>query len=248
MVEKKRLPAVKTKIAGIMQGRYIEGEGLQANYIVSPEGLRISRARLLATIVDKFVSEDKKFYSVTLDDGSATIRCKAFKSFILEPFSAGDIIDVIGKIRKYNDEVYVVPEVVWKTDVKWEMLRELEIREVLKQIQKKRELILKYQRQTSDIEELKNLMTEMGVPSEEVEAIVESQEFTEDAQESKVQNEHNKTKVLSLIQQLDHGEGCDYLELLQTSGIEESVLDSVIEELLDDGECFEPRPGRIKKL
>ncbi|MFH1631118.1 MAG: OB-fold nucleic acid binding domain-containing protein [Candidatus Aenigmatarchaeota archaeon] len=248
IVEKKRLPAVKTKIKGIMEGRYVEQEGLLANYIISPEGLRISRARVLATIVDKFVSEDKKFYSITIDDGSATMRCKAFKSFILEPFSAGNIVDIICKVRKYNDEIYVVPESIWKVDAKWEILRELEIREQLKNITKKREMILKYQKQTSDMDELKNLMTEMGMSPEEVEAIVESSEFSDDTQENKMQGEQNKTKVTELIQKLDRGEGCDYLELLETSGIEESTLDSVIEELLDDGECFEPRPGRIKKL
>ena len=39
------------------------------------------------------------------------------------------------------------------------------------QPQKKREMIIKYQKQTSDTEELKNLMSEMGMSPEEVECL-----------------------------------------------------------------------------
>jgi hypothetical protein len=53
---------------------------------------------------------------------------------------------------------------------------------------------------------------------------------------------------LGLIEKLDAGQGCDYSELLEASKISEETMDSIINELLSDGVCFEPKPGKIKKL
>ena len=243
MVEKKRAVALKVNIAEIISGRWNQLEGL--NYLLTRTGRRLSRVRVLATVVAKFTSQDKKFASITLDDGTETIRAKAFNSFIFDSVKIGDIIDFIGKLKQYNDELYIVPEILMPADANWELLRELEMKKGAREWDRKRAMIKAYQKQTSDLAELKNLAAEFGISAEEVESTVEAQEFGDDV---KLDKDDVKQKVLEMITTCDHGEGCDYSELIERSGMDESALDETVQELLGEGSCFEPRPGKIKRL
>ncbi|MFH0832622.1 MAG: OB-fold nucleic acid binding domain-containing protein [Candidatus Aenigmatarchaeota archaeon] len=246
-MEKKRLPAIKTRVKPIIDGKFVKQEGFEPSYVITNFGLKISRARILATVVDKFLSESGKFSSVTLDDGSGTIRAKAFGSLIFEDVSVGEIVDVIGKVKEYQEEIYILPETVSKVEPNWELLRELEIRKSEENLKKNKEIILEYQKQTSDLEELKNMMAaEFGIPAEVVEAIVQSQEKEEIVDDDT--NKKAKDSVLKLIEELDKGDGCNYAELIEASGLAEDILDGIINDLLSEGICFEPRPGKIKKL
>lgn len=243
-MEKKRLTAIKTRIKPITTGKFVKHEGFNPSYVITNLGLKISRARILATVVDKFISESGKFSSMTVDDGSDTIRAKAFNSFILNSVNVGDIVDVIGKVREYQEEIYILPEVIKKLDSNWELLRELEIRKSEEDLKKKKDLILEYQKQSSDLEELKNVMADrFNIPSDVVEAVVQSQEEVVEDTSKKASD-----TVLNLISELDSGDGCEYSALMEASGLAEDVLDSIINDLLSEGTCFEPRPGRIKKL
>ncbi|MEM7815260.1 MAG: OB-fold nucleic acid binding domain-containing protein, partial [Candidatus Aenigmatarchaeota archaeon] len=149
MVEKKRLVALKVRIAEIAKGKWVPREGLNPNYLLTRTGRRLSRVRVLATVVHKFVSQDRKFSSITLDDGTETIRAKAFGSGIFDSIKVGDIVDVVGKLKQYNEELYIAPEIVVPVDANWELLRELEIRKAAREWDRKRALVKAYQKQTS---------------------------------------------------------------------------------------------------
>jgi RPA family protein len=245
MADKKRLIAIKTRLMDIIQGRFVQDES--GNFVITKNGQKIGRARVLATVVDKFVSDDKKFYSVTIDDGSETIRAKTFNSFVLDAVGVGDIVEIVGKIRTYNEETYLAVENAWKVnDPNFEILRALEIRKMLKELEQKKKTILLYQKQTSDIEELKRMLAEFGMDPEEVESIVQAQ--TMEDPEKAAEAGAMKEKILSLIEQCDKGNGCDYSELIASSGLPEDMVDMIIQDLLDEGSCFEPKPGKIKKL
>lgn len=243
------MTAIKARIKAIMAGKYTPAQGFTPGYVLTTMGQRLSRVRILATVVDKFVSENKRFASITLDDGSDTIRCKMFNATsIFDGIDVGKIVDVFGKVKEYQGEVYIVPEVV-KTleDPNWEVLRELELRTSERDFGEKRRLVFLHQKQVSDMEELKKFMFErFAVQPQDVEAIVQSSD-TEELQEEDP-NKKAKDTVLKFIVDLDKGEGCDYAELLEKSGLREDVIDSAINELLEEGMCFEPKPGRIKKL
>lgn len=245
MVEKKRLIACKARLAEIISGKWVQKEGFNPNYLLTRTGKRLGRVRVLVTIVAKFSSQDKKFSSITLDDGTETIRAKAFGSFIFDSLKVGDIIDLVGKLKQYNDELYIVPEIVMPADANFEILRELEIKRAMREWDRKRALVKAYQKQTSDLSELRNMAAEFGVGAEDIEGIVEAQEFGEEVQLGK---DEVKQKVLEMIASCDHGEGCDYAELIERAGMDESALDEVVQELLAEGSCFEPRPGKIKRL
>src|SRR3989344_1901267 len=241
-MEKKRIHSVKTRIKDITSGRYVAQEGFNPNYVLTKYGLRLSRVRVLATVVDKFISEGGKFASITLDDGSDTIRVKVFNAVSMyDNIGAGSEVDVIARVKEYQGEVYLAPEIINViTDHNFHLLRELELRQQDKETENKRKLILEHQKQTSDMTELERLMSErFGIDPEEVEAMLQVQEEPED---------DKKAGMLKLIEKLDEGNGCDYADLIKASGLPEDVIDSVVNELLSEGSCFEPRHGKIKKL
>ncbi len=246
-MEAKRLTAIKTRAEGISKGKYIAKEGLDANYVVTPSGQRLSRIRLMATIVDKFISEAGTFASITLDDGTDTVRAKTFKiTSLIDAVSVGDIVDVIGKIREYQGELYIVAEIIRRIDdMHFELLRELELKQQEEQWKQKRETIITHQKETSDLSELKTLMKErFKISPEEVEAAIEAATETPLPEESN----KNRDKILELITSLDKGSGCDYTELITTSGLSDEIVDTAVNELLEEGVCYEPRPGTIKRL
>jgi RPA family protein len=245
-MENKRITTVKTKIKPINTGKFVPGEGFNPSYVITNNGMKLSRVRILATVVDKFLAESGKFASVTIDDSSDTIRAKVFNAVsMFDKVSQGDSVDMIARIKEFQGEVYLVPEVITKVDdPNFESLRELEIRKQSKEADKKREIVLEYQKQVSDLEELMRILKErFDMERDEVEAIIHSTQ-TEEVKDVAT----DKNKVLSLIESLDTGPGCDYGELITASGMTEDVLDSIINELLTDGVCFEPKPGKIKKL
>ena len=246
-MEKKRLTAVKAKIRQITNGKYMPQEGFNPNYVLAKNGVRLSRVRLLATVVDKFVAESGKFASITLDDGTDTIRAKIFNALsLLETVNTGDIVYTIGRVKEYQGEIYIMPEVIMQCqDPNIVTLFELEIRQQMDEWKRKREIVLEHKAQVSDLAELKRFLRErFGIDEEEVEGIMASSENEEEAVEEK----NNKQKVLELMVTLDAGQGCDYTDLIAQSGISEEDVDSVVNELLEEGVCFEPKPGKIKKL
>ncbi len=244
-MEKKRLTSIKTRIADINSGSFVVLPGFESNYVLTKDGMRLSRVRVLATVVDKFLSDSGKYAAITLDDATDTIRAKAFNAVsVFDPFAAGDVVDFIGKVREYQGELYLVPELIKKVgDPNYELLRELEIRKRNRDWGRKRDTVFEYQKQVSDITELKKMLKErFDVSPKDVEAILQTE------QEVPAEQLEVKDTVLRLIVEMDKGSGCDYSELMEKSGVDESTLDAIINEFLEEGTCFEPRPGKIKKL
>ena len=242
-MDKKRLTAVKTNIGSISKGRFFAQEGFNPSYVLSPAGQRLSRVRVLATAVDKFVSGNGKFASLTLDDGTDTIRVKVFNALsMIEKIEKGNLIDVIARIKQYQEEVYLLPEIITKIDdPNMELLRQLEIQEQETEARKKKQLILEYKSQVADYSELVKFMKErFGIEQEEIEACLQ--------QDDVPKTQETRTEIIKMIETLDAGEGCDYQELIQAAGVSENVLDVIVGELLEEGLVFEPRPGKIKKL
>jgi len=110
------MTAVRASISDIIQGEFSEENG---SHVISPFDVELRRVALVGFVVDKFHkdagSDAKRFESITLDDGSETIRVKVWgdeDASLLEGVKENILALVIGKIRKYEDEVYLVPEIV----------------------------------------------------------------------------------------------------------------------------------------
>lgn len=91
---------------------------------------RVVRINLIANVIETYNSEgEKKYSSVTIDDATGQIRIKAFGEDVnmLTNLSQGDTITIIGVLRSYNREIYIMPEIIRKTDPKYLLVRKLEI-------------------------------------------------------------------------------------------------------------------------
>ena len=248
-MEVKRLTAKKASITELINGRFIRRSGFESSYVLTNLGRRLSRVRVLGLIVDKFISPDERYSTITLDDSTETIRLKSFINVkIFDGFGSGDLVDIFGKLREYNGEIYIMPEIIKKLDSNFETLRLLELEEISKEQREKIKKIRELQKQTSDLNELKISVKEF-MPLEDAEGILEAQEIIETVAEEKTLTVSEiKNKILNFIESLDKGNGVDYQEIISKSGFLEKDVDFAIQDLLETGICYEPKPGRIKKL
>lgn len=91
---------------------------------------KVIRVNLVGNIVDKYESEgESKYLSLTLDDGSGQIKLKCFgdDSEKFRNVSQGQTIVIIGLLRVYNNELYISPEIIKEIDIKYLLVRKLEI-------------------------------------------------------------------------------------------------------------------------
>lgn len=240
-----RLTAIKCTIDEIARGKYVSGtEKFDPNFIET-DGLKISRANIIATVTATYFSEDKKYAFIVLDDSTGVIRSKAFQD--TKPFAnikKGDIVCFIGKVREYNDERYLIPEIVKKLDdPNFETLRKLEL---LKRMGMKIQ---------STVNGFSNDTNKTG--SAQVNNV--SSTLTENTKTpiSPSTNEKTEKKIdriairetaLKAIAEFDEGDGVPYDKILALFKDSSQEAESVINELLEEGSCYEPRPGKIKLL
>ncbi|MBS7267420.1 MAG: hypothetical protein KIH10_01130 [Candidatus Freyarchaeota archaeon] len=215
---KKRATAYKVHISDLVNGKWVEKPN--GRFIVTGSGLEVQRARVMGTVVDKFISSQSDFGSITLDDGTETIRAKFWKNqnSPINKVQVGDIVDIIGKVKEYRGEVYLVPELVINVDdPNWEIVRELEL------------MLLK------PAGEISHLKEEIGVSEED--KTVPEEDFAS-----------NITRIMEVIEKFDEGEGVDFQIIKKETGLSLKELESGLTELLSDGTIYEPRPQTYRKL
>jgi len=130
---RKRETAYKLRIGDILKANQIfeEGESLNKRLqFVELGDKKILRVNVIANVIDKFESEgERRFATITLDDGSGQIRARLFGEDItkFQETSQGDTLVIIGLLRSYNQELYILPEIIKKADPKYLLVRKLEI-------------------------------------------------------------------------------------------------------------------------
>ncbi len=111
---KKRMTAIRASIADVIDGEFIKDP--DSSYVISPFGVQIRRAAFVAFVVRTY-SKPGEFASITLDDGTETIQAKAWstdrrKVDLLSAVENNKLVLLIGRIKQYNDDVYVDPEII----------------------------------------------------------------------------------------------------------------------------------------
>ncbi|MBU0471310.1 MAG: hypothetical protein KKF89_05895 [Nanoarchaeota archaeon] len=137
MTDVKRQTAKKCRIKDILEGRYIKREGWEPNYLETPIG-KISRINIIGVVI----SLDEN--AITIDDGSGKIQLRTFEEKNnFKKNEIGEIIIVIGKPRVFNEQKYVVPEIIKKIkNLKWIEHRLLELKETkLKKVETTKPII-----------------------------------------------------------------------------------------------------------
>jgi RPA family protein len=245
----KRWIAYKTAVRDLVKGEITEEGSLRIN------NLTINRARVLGTVVSKHIGAEDKYAFLVIDDGTETIRIRSFEDTvpIIKEVNLGDIIDVIGRIRKYEDEIYIIPEIIKKiTNPNFEILRKLEL---LKQDRTtpKAEESIKSEAQEPD-SETHNTAPVALITSESVEPeeeVIETTKLptgqTKLVAETKIVESPRKT-VIKAISQHDKGEGVDITFLFDKIGLDRETVHHVLNDLMNEGTIFEPRAGKVKFL
>ncbi len=136
---RKRETAHKLRIGDMLKGSpiYDETPAEPGTQITNPRLLHVAfgdkkivRVNLIANVIDKFESQgETKFATITIDDGSGQIRARVFSDDLhkFENIIQGDTLVIVGLVRSYNQELYVLPEIVRKQDPKYLLIRKLEL-------------------------------------------------------------------------------------------------------------------------
>ena len=171
-------------------------------------GMNISRVNIVATLIYK--SEDLNYDSAIIDDGGGRILVRGFeKSNIFSNVDVGDVVLVVGKIRDFNNERYIIPEILKKVeDAGWMNVRKLELR--------KSSVVIE------DTTKDKN-----GGLIEDIKL-------------------DNHAEVYDLIKKLDEGDGVPIDDAIKNSKICDA--EEIISRLLEKGDIFEVKPGKLKIL
>ncbi|MBR9679567.1 MAG: hypothetical protein GOU99_00790 [Candidatus Altiarchaeota archaeon] len=131
--------AIKLPIKVILEGK-LDSE---SNKIMTQFG-EISKVRLMGRIVAKFINDEGTYGSITIDDGTETIRVKGFRTMVgfIQVLGLGDLVDTIGRVREYQDEIHVIADSIMVYDnVDREMLRLLEIIDLVQKSDPKKAMI-----------------------------------------------------------------------------------------------------------
>ncbi|MEM5766033.1 MAG: OB-fold nucleic acid binding domain-containing protein [Candidatus Aenigmatarchaeota archaeon] len=244
-MEKKRVVSKKVRIFDLVNGVFFHGNKLEMkpSYVITQFGEKISRVNLVGTLVDLFISEDESYGSITIEDGTSSIRVKVFGNNVklIKNISKGDLLVVIGKLKEYNGEIYVVAEILRKLeDPNYENLRKLEILKELRDKKKMVEEIRSLVEQMSEDELKKYIKKKYGLDEEGLSVIRENLKFVKDID--------YKPKILEIICKMDRGDGVEIGKLFEVIHLPERVIENAINDLLSSGDLFEPRPGFLKKV
>lgn len=240
--------AYKLKIEDLVRGQYVRSpEGTEPSYLLTPWNQHIPRARVLGTVVDKFVRDDQGYATLRLDDGSETISLRAWRENVpeLAGFKMGDLLDVIGRVREFEGEVYLVPDLIFRVeDPNWELVRELEILHA-----RRRALAQGVRPQPKQKAKLepRQLQIELSQTPPAVGPTIETIEEVEAPPLPKVPDE-TKKRVTLAIEKLDKGDGAAPTDIAAELDLHQADVEDALRVLIVDGEIFEPRAGRFRRL
>ncbi len=221
MAEFQRAVAHKIWISDLLNGSYTRGsEQFDIGY-VEVLGLKIAKVNIIGSIVDKFSGENHTNAAIDDSSGTLRLRCWGVDSNLLDNINVGDLVLVVGKVKEYNNKIFVSPEIIKKLDDPiWLKVRRLE-------------LIKAYGE------------TKQGGGSSGT-VVIGNDSASDIVEERVIDGASLRGVVLSLIEKLDTGDGADVQEIVKRSGFDEAS--QVVEDLIRGGEVFELHKGRVRVM
>lgn len=233
--------AYKVSIDEINTGRYHKEEGLKSNFLIIQNGIKASRVNIFCVMISE-LTEGPGFFELMIDDGTGSIQLRSFESGdVFQGLAVGSIVCVIGRPREFNNEMYLIPEIIKKIDKNWVEVRRLEL--------SKRQRVV-----STDLKD-------DAARTESVDAKEETAEIKKEEKNGTIEEEISDTrsnatdhisktqdisaKVYAVIKELDTGSGADHELVIQNVG---EGSDKIVSKLLIEGEIFETSPGKLKIL
>ena len=245
-METLRQTAKVSRISDIIDGNFDRKEGMEPSYVLTKLGEKISRAKIVGAIINKFMSEDGNYSSATIDDDTDAIRVKAFKedADFFDKFNVGDNVLLIGKVREYNGENYIIPEILKKSEINYENYHKLKVLKKLLEKKKINDIIQKQKDKFADFEELKKyVIKKYNFDEKDVDSVLENL-----GEKERKKERDYKPMLMELIDKLDKGKGIEIRKLLEESKLNENNFQEAVNELVTDGLWYEPKPGVVKKV
>jgi len=241
-----RFPAEKVSIRELEEGEYIEEKEQNPNYLINHENKKIFRINVIATLVHKELRGS--ITSILIDDGTGKIILRLFEeNKAAINLEVGDVVQIIGKVRIYNQEKYIFPEVMRKTDPVWLKIRYLEL-----QKNKTR----KSEEENSAPQKIEHKKIEIKKESikEQKEIVLQKKTTEQNTDSFEIVNEEIEEnnpllpfeKLSKLIIQLDKGDGVMIEEIIEKSPLEKT--EELIEKMLENGDIFQNMPGKVRLL
>lgn len=220
-----RQTAYKVQISDILKGK-INFEGDRLNN-VEMAGKNVLRVNVIANIVEKYSNPEKQFASLTIDDGSGQIRMKGFSdSFdLLNIPMIGDTVYMVGTLKFYNDELYLLPEILNVVETKWLLLRRLELGIT----------------GTPEVFEAPKLSEQASENKQFEQQTVTEQKI--DMSPRPV--EPISSPKLKVLNQIRKDTELDVEQLIVPLNIPLAELNVIVKELIQEGEIYESRPGHL---
>ncbi|MFH0986814.1 MAG: OB-fold nucleic acid binding domain-containing protein [Candidatus Micrarchaeota archaeon] len=136
----KRAVANKLKIIDLLKGSYTAGGSIEnPNKLELEDGREVTRVNVVGTVADRYENKESNFSSVMIGDETGKIKVKFFEEPVPEGIKEGGLVKVIGKIRESGDERFILGEAIKNIENQnYPKLRELEIREIRKRVEKNR--------------------------------------------------------------------------------------------------------------
>jgi len=227
------------KIEDIVLGQYMRSpDGTEPSYLLTPWGERVTRVRVMGTVVDKFVRDDLNYATLRIDDGSETVSLRAWQEGVkeLDRFNVGDTVDVIGRVREFNGEVYLTPELLIRVeDPNWELVRELEV------IAARREAIAGGVQPKLTKLEPRQLNIPLSQAAGEAEPLAEA-----DEEPLPIVPDEVKKRVAIAIQKLDSGAGVEPIKISNELNMSMAQVNDALRVMFVDGDVFEPTHGKFR--
>ncbi|MBT4935389.1 hypothetical protein HOL21_04505 [Candidatus Woesearchaeota archaeon] len=233
-----RHTAIKVLIKTLLSGKFVEEDEQNQNYFQTILNEKLYRINVMGIVVQK--ETVGSITNLRIDDASGSIPVRFFEEHSsLSSIDIGSIIRIIGKVRMYNEEKYISPEICIKSTSSWLKVRKKELNVSNNEVQS---------------EEIKNVEVPI-VEKKEMEIVKEKEspvmEHKEEIVEQKIENddiveELPFQKVMNLIKELDTGNGVPIENIIEKSSLENTG--TIIDKMLEKGDIFQNVPGKVKVL
>ncbi len=240
-------------LSEINEGFFIKNEGdFEPNYLLSPFGEKVYRAKIVGTIVaGPYHSDDNSYARALIDDTTAVIWVSAFRerASLFKNVKRGDIVQIIGRPHEWQDTKQLTAEAMACVEPPFMILA-------------RAETLLRYLRFVKESSDARNLLNEVGDVRNAVEEAEErgidpetiygldelsyhldkQMEETIDIQKL----EMVKRKIIDTLQMIQDNEGADLDVLIAELDPEFTAaeVEEGVKSLLGIGDIFEPSVGR----
>jgi RPA family protein len=222
-------------ISDILDSNYVKEDGSEPNYIITKDGKKISRVNIIAIVISKDSSPEMGYKRLSIDDGSGVISARLFdENPGFDKISVGDIALIIGKPRLYGSELYIVPEIITKQEMRWFELR-------------KKELGFSRSKTNASDDSNKARTAENPEVSKTISKtntlIGKAAEFEYAEDNYKISDYDN---MIGIIRQNDSSEGVLIEDIVNI--IKKPNSEKMIDDMLKNGDIFMVKPGRVRVL